>query len=235
MGSVGSEFCAVAPSPQLRARMREQLSSLQAGADVPLGLARDPRPLGFNDGVIRPPGSFPPGTSLTDVRSAAAERAPLRGDRARHRRARRLHRQAVRRDTAHFDDLFFSTGVIPTGSVTEYYTEVTDGLIDHHRRGRRALPHAADARLVRATATSASASRRATRAPTSWRTTPPTAADPTSTSRPTTTTATATSTRSSSCTPARAARRPATRRHLVAQVDAARGATTPTARRSSPT
>jgi len=26
---------------------------------------------------------------------------------------------------AHFHDLFFSTGTIPTGSVREYYTEVT--------------------------------------------------------------------------------------------------------------
>ena len=29
----------------------------------------------------------------------------------------------------HFQDLFFSTGKMPHGSVREYYTEVTDGLI----------------------------------------------------------------------------------------------------------
>ena len=30
---------------------------------------------------------------------------------------------------AHFEDLFFSTGKIPTGSVTEYYEEVSNGLV----------------------------------------------------------------------------------------------------------
>ena len=30
----------------------------------------------------------------------------------------------------HFRDLFFSTGVIPTGSVKEYYNEATGGLVD---------------------------------------------------------------------------------------------------------
>lgn len=30
---------------------------------------------------------------------------------------------------AHFKDLFFSTGKIPTGSVTEYYEEVSSGLV----------------------------------------------------------------------------------------------------------
>ena len=29
----------------------------------------------------------------------------------------------------HFDDLFFSTGVLPHGSVKEYYSEVTNGLV----------------------------------------------------------------------------------------------------------
>ena len=31
---------------------------------------------------------------------------------------------------AHFNDLFFSTGVLPHGSVKEYYAEVTGGLVD---------------------------------------------------------------------------------------------------------
>ena len=32
-------------------------------------------------------------------------------------------------DTSRFEDLFFSTGKIPTGSVTEYYKDVTGGLV----------------------------------------------------------------------------------------------------------
>jgi immune inhibitor A len=42
-------------------------------------VARTPRRLGFDDGVIVPPEEFPFGTSLARIRDAAAERAPLRG------------------------------------------------------------------------------------------------------------------------------------------------------------
>src|SRR4051794_2852492 len=129
MRVVRSEFCAVAPSPHLRARMRETLGAAQGGADVPLGLARDPRPLGFNDGVIRPPGSFPPGTSLTDVRRAAAQRAPLRGDLRVIVVLADFTDKRFEVDTFRFEELFFSTGSIPTGSVTEYYADVTGGLV----------------------------------------------------------------------------------------------------------
>ena len=64
------------------------------------------------------------------VRRAAAARAPLRGRGARHRRPRGLHRRAddrAARITS--SDLFFSTGKIPTGSVREYFTEVSHGLL----------------------------------------------------------------------------------------------------------
>src|SRR3954468_11633178 len=115
--TVHTEFCAVAPSPQLRERMRE---SLRGDADVP-ALAREPRRLGFNDGVIRPPSSFPPGTARRAIRHAAADRDPLRG-------AVRVlvvlidfPDKGFSGDTGRLKDLFFSTGVVPTGSVTEYY------------------------------------------------------------------------------------------------------------------
>ena len=55
----------------------------------------------------------------------------------------------MRRATAHFEELFFSTGVLPHGSVKEYYAEVDPRPRRHHRRGRRAVPDAADAHLVR--------------------------------------------------------------------------------------
>ncbi len=123
--AVHTELCAVAPSPQLRERMRE---GLRGGAEVP-ALARDPRPLGFNDGVIRPPSSFPPGTSLTDVRSAAAQRAPLRGTLRVIVVLVDFTDKRFEQATSRFEDLFFSTGAIPTGSVREYYADVTGGLV----------------------------------------------------------------------------------------------------------
>ena len=150
---------------------------------------------------------------MRSIRAAAAERAPLRGavrvivvlvdftDKRDGQPPRRTSRICSSR-----------LGMLPHGSVTEYYKEVTGGLVDINGEVVGPLPDAADPRLVRQRQLTASATRRATstRGPTSWRTTPPWRPTRLSTSSPTTTTATATSTRSSSCTPARAARRPAT-------------------------
>ncbi|HEV7657867.1 MAG TPA: M6 family metalloprotease domain-containing protein [Mycobacteriales bacterium] len=131
---MGQDFCAVAPSPELNERVRAELERLRAENDSPLAaqldIARQPRMLGFDDGVIIPPASFPLGTSAETMQRAAAERAPLRGS------VRVIvvlvdfsdHQMAA--STAHFDDVFFSTGVLPHGSVKEYYQEVTGGLVD---------------------------------------------------------------------------------------------------------
>jgi len=132
--AVWSNFCAVAPSPELATRLQEELARLQStsGADLAanFAIARSPRPLGFNDGVIIPPSEFPLGTPLSTIRSAAADRAPLRG-------AVRVivvlvdfSDKPMTETTAHFNDLFFSTGVLYNGSVKEYYREVTNGLVD---------------------------------------------------------------------------------------------------------
>lgn len=125
--------CLVAPHPDLRERINRELASIRSRGDSvigPLAHASEPRRPGFNDGLIIPPDLFPLGTPLDTIRDAAAHRAPLRG-------ALRVivvlvdftdkHMTAT---TQHYRDLFFSTGVIPTRSVREYYTEVTHGLID---------------------------------------------------------------------------------------------------------
>jgi immune inhibitor A len=124
--------CCVAPSPDLRERIRERLRSINEAPGLGLGgrVVVEPqnRP-GFNDGLIIPGTEYPLGTPLFKARRAAATRAPLRG--------------AVRvvvvlvdfadapmtASSGHFRDLFFSTGKIPTGSVCEYFTEASHGLM----------------------------------------------------------------------------------------------------------
>jgi len=126
-------MCCVAPHPDLKRRWTEELDNARknAAADIAgaLGLERKPRRLGFDDGVIIPPQEFPVGTPMSAIQSAAADRAPLRGT------VRVIvvlvdfsdkHMAATK---AHFHDLFFSTGVLPHGSVREYYNEATNGLI----------------------------------------------------------------------------------------------------------
>jgi len=131
--AVWSDFCAVAPSPEARERMQKELAKARSSghplAEV-LGLARGTRRMGFDDGVIVPPDQFPLGTAERTIRSAAHERAPLRGSVRVIVVLVQFSDKALGATAAHFNDLFFSTGVLPHGSVKEYYTEVTGGLVD---------------------------------------------------------------------------------------------------------
>ena len=132
--AVWSDFCAVAPSPRLREQLRTELADARTMIggvlSAAMGLSRSPRPLGFDDGVIIPPEQFPLGTSMRSIRAAAAERAPLRGTLRVIVVLAEFSDRAFGSSAAHFHDLFFSTGVMPHGSVAEYYRDVTGGLVD---------------------------------------------------------------------------------------------------------
>jgi immune inhibitor A len=132
--AVWQELCAVAPSPELRERLREELQQLRADTESPilrqLTLPRRPRWPGFDDGTIIPPDRFPLGTSSRTIARAAADRAPLRGTVRVVVVLADFTDRPMNQTTQHFQDLFFSTGVLPHGSVAEYYREVSGGLID---------------------------------------------------------------------------------------------------------
>ena len=128
--------CAVPPSPHLREQWARALDDANAvaartdGAAPFLRIERDPRPIGFNDGVIIPPEEFPVGTSLTAIRSGAADRAPLRGTVRVAVVLVDFSDKKITTTQAQMKKLFFSTGALPHGSVKEYYTEVTNGLVE---------------------------------------------------------------------------------------------------------
>ena len=127
------ERCLVAPSPQLNDRIRQEIKTLRSSnalfdaMHVRVGI---PQRDGFNDGTIIPPEEFPLGTAPSAIRNAALERAPLHGTVRIIVVLVEFSDKALAHSKQHFQDLFFSTGVIPTKSVREYYTEVTNGLID---------------------------------------------------------------------------------------------------------
>ena len=125
--------CAVAPSPDARERLNAAVDELREGAadflSPRVAVRVEPHRLGFNDGTIVPPDEFPIGTPLETIASAAADRAPLRGTVRVIVVLVEFSDQAIGATPEHFRDLFFSTGVIPTKSVREYYTEVTHGLV----------------------------------------------------------------------------------------------------------
>ncbi|HQR80636.1 MAG TPA: M6 family metalloprotease domain-containing protein [Actinomycetota bacterium] len=125
--------CTVAPSPELSDKIKQQVASLsesdfiqELGASVRITLPSRP---GLNDGLVIPGSYFPLGTSVDRVRSAAADRAPLQGTLRVIVVLVDFSDKKMSQTPQHFKDLFFSTGVLPHGSVREYYTEVTNGLV----------------------------------------------------------------------------------------------------------
>src|SRR3954447_6643090 len=125
--------CAVAPHPDLNDRLKDALTEAREAAGDEIGdrlrLRVEPTRLGLNDGTIVPPEEFPAGTPLTVIRSAAADRAPLRGSVRVIVVLVQFSDKPMNASQSHFHDLFFSTGTVPTGSVRDYYSEVTNGLV----------------------------------------------------------------------------------------------------------
>ena len=99
--------------------------------------------LGLNDGLIYPGKVFPLGTSVAAVRSHVAERSAPRGTLRVIVILVEFPDKKLPFDKKHYEDLFFSKAVVATGSVNEYYKEVTNGLIDIQGEvaGPFLLPH----------------------------------------------------------------------------------------------
>lgn len=127
------ERCMIAPSPAVREQFKKELKKLKAQYpdDILSNLLtpRQRRRVGLNDGLIIPGKIFPLGTSVAAVKKNAVQRAPLRGALRVVVVLVEFPDKKLSFDKQHYEDLFFSTGVIPTGSVNEYYQEVSGGLI----------------------------------------------------------------------------------------------------------
>lgn len=125
--------CTCAPHPELHEKIKKEVAAVRSRQDSALAtLARavEPRSPGLNDGMIVPAEEFPLGTPFSVIRSAAADRAPLRGVLRVIVVLIDFSDLAMTKTQAHYRDLFFSQGVLPNGSVREFYTEVTHGLVD---------------------------------------------------------------------------------------------------------
>ena len=127
------ERCMVAPSPELRGRIKAAMARMAASGGLPQALslrAAEATALGLNDGVIIPPEEFAAGTSPSIIRSAAARAGgPLRGTVRVVVVLVDFSDKPMTQTRQHFQDLFFSRGK-PKKSVREYYSDVTHGLID---------------------------------------------------------------------------------------------------------
>lgn len=125
------ERCLVAPSPEVRQQLLERYEQIKNSLAPEASILRqvlrpvERRPAGFNDGVVRPPSTFSPGTPL---RAQLAERAPLRGA---------VNVAVIMVDFSdkkfsssqtkdHFEKLWFEEN---TNSVKDYYRDVSNGAV----------------------------------------------------------------------------------------------------------
>jgi immune inhibitor A len=125
--------CMVAPAPPLREQVGEALRrAKEAGVSLPGHRVRlrPPDRLGLNDGLIIPGTKFPLGTSPSRVRRQAADRAPLRGPLQVIIVLVEFSDQRMQAGPERFEELFFSEGTMPAGSVRDYFRQVTNGLVD---------------------------------------------------------------------------------------------------------
>ncbi len=126
--------CMIAPSPEIREKLKKELDKLKKlSADSTMGFLLKPTMntrIGLNDGLLIPGNVFPLGASVERVRSSAVAKAPLQGKVRVVVVLVDFPDKAITTTKKHFQDLFFSTGVVATGSVKEYYKEVTNGLVD---------------------------------------------------------------------------------------------------------
>lgn len=122
--------CFVAPAPEIRAKIEEEREK----ALKSLGLAArtrivEPSEPGLNDGIVRPPARTARGLGFAEAVAAAAERGPLRGRLNVAVVLVEFSDKKMTRTKADFEKLFFSTGQVATGSVAEYFAEVSHGLV----------------------------------------------------------------------------------------------------------
>jgi immune inhibitor A len=123
--------CCVAPAPGLQDRIRQELETLKANAPALIsdliGLKTQKR-VGFNDGLIVPGSELPLGTPPAVARTVAIERSSALPTALNVVVVLvEFSDQRLTATKKHFEDLFFSTGVVGTGSVREYFREVSDG------------------------------------------------------------------------------------------------------------
>ncbi|KAF2179017.1 M6 metalloprotease [Zopfia rhizophila CBS 207.26] len=130
--------CFIPPHPDLLARRQNEALKVHGTANQvnlkdhrkALTLGEGRRIPGLNDGTIFPKSHFDKPVSVMAMSRAALERTPLRGSiKIAIVLVDFQDRKMAPGVKERFQDLFFSTRKIPTGSVTEYYQEVSQNKI----------------------------------------------------------------------------------------------------------
>ncbi|MEN9611364.1 MAG: hypothetical protein RLZZ628_2178 [Bacteroidota bacterium] len=121
----------VPPHPDLKDKISKEIEKFRKqGGVLSNTTIKRRKAVGLDDGLIYPGIFYPLGTPVRVAQRGALNKAPLRGKVRIAVVLVNFSDLAMTQTQAHFQDLFFSLGVIPTGSVREYYREVSNQLID---------------------------------------------------------------------------------------------------------
>lgn len=145
-----SPLCRVAPSPEVLRAMRDEFDTLVLSAPmgirahIRLGEAQPHSP-GLNDGTIYPPEELPERvmTMAAAPAGAPASPGPVRGVVNVVAILVEFPDNRFTTDRSHFEQLLFSDGTHPTGSLRDYYTRASYGkvLISGEIHGPYELPN----------------------------------------------------------------------------------------------
>lgn len=123
----------MSPSPELQEKINKAIAKMRKA--TPDGMAdlvslREQTRVGFNDWLIIPGTKMPLDPPPMVAKNFALERAPLTGNvRVIVVLAEFTDKSFGAGVAQRFQDLFFSTGVIATGSAKEYFDDVTNGTV----------------------------------------------------------------------------------------------------------
>jgi immune inhibitor A len=123
----------VPPSPEAAKKIRQQMEKLRKSKTLSLAnlvTVRERSSPGLNDGLIYPGDTFALGTTATVAKSAAAQLSPPQGTVRIIVVLVQFSDKTMTHNKKHFEDLLFSNGVVSTGSMREYWKEVTNGGLD---------------------------------------------------------------------------------------------------------
>ena len=124
----------VPPSPEAAERIRSQLERLRSSNNLTLSnfiTMREKSYPGMNDGLIYPGDQFALGTSAVEARTAATRLPALSGTVKIVVVLVQFPDKMMTQTNQHFEDLLFSTGdQVPTGSMRQYWQEVTNNAVD---------------------------------------------------------------------------------------------------------
>ncbi len=135
--SEDGQRCCVSPSPEAQDKLRAELKRLRESSSSPMAHRlgyREQQRVGFNDGLTVPGTELPLGAPPSVARSVAMKKTAKKSGSTTMNVAVVLVQfsdKSIGVDRKqYFADLFFSTGKIATGSVKEYFKDVTGNKVN---------------------------------------------------------------------------------------------------------